>query len=114
MTDPNLQDFYARIARVQAGHSRGMGFEAQGTLGRSAYARPRRRRLNVIKPLIVAGLCVIALKATIHYHIGDGVYRARVAIMATGDEVDRLGALAMAPDAVTLWVSGRLQAWMPR
>jgi hypothetical protein len=114
MMDPNLQDFYARIARVQAAHSRGLGFEAVGTLGRSHYAKPRRRRIPLVKPLVVAALCVIGLKSTIHYHVGDGVYRDRVATLAAGDNVDRVGAYVMTPDPVTLWASAKLQSWMPR
>ncbi|QYK41295.1 MAG: hypothetical protein KF887_18305 [Paracoccaceae bacterium] len=114
MTDPNLQDFYARIARVQAAHARGHGFEAEGLLGRSHYTRPRRRRIPIVKPLTVAVLCLIGLKATIHYHVGDGVYRARVAALSAGDSVDQVGAFVMAPDPAMLWVSSRLQAWAPR
>jgi len=114
MTDANLQDFYARVARVQAAHARGLGFEAEGLLGRSHYARPRRRGFPVMKPLLVALLCLTGLKATIHYHVGDGVYRARVATLAAGDTVDRVGAFVMSTDPAMLWVSAKLQAWAPR
>lgn len=114
MMDPNLQDFYTRIARVEADRARGLGFEATGAIGRSAYARPRRRRLPLAKPLMMTALCVIGLKSTIHYHIGDGVYRERVAALASGDDVDRVGAYLMMPDPATLWLSGKLQDWRPR
>ncbi len=114
MTDPNLQDFYARVARVRAAQSRGQGFEAAGTLGRSHYGRPRRRRMPIVRPLMVAALCLVALKGTIHYYIGDGVYNARVAMMASGDEVDRMGAVLMTADPVTLWISAKLAAYAPR
>lgn len=114
MMDPNLQDFYARIARVQSAHARGLGFEAVGALGRSAYAKPRRRQIPLVKPILVAALCVVGLKSTIHYHVGDGVYRDRVAVLALGDSVERVGAHIMAPDPLTLWVSSKLQSWMPR
>lgn len=114
MSDPNLEDFYARVARVQAAHARGLGFEAEGVLGRSSYVRPRRRSIPILQPLTVALLCVIGLKATIHYHVGDGVYRDRVAVLSAGDQVDRIGAFLMAPDPATIWLSDKMQVWMPR
>jgi hypothetical protein len=114
MSDPNLQDFLARVARIEAAHSRGLGFEAEGTLGRSHYRQPRRRRMAVVRPLLVTLASVILLKATIHLHVGDGVYRERVAVLAAGDDIDRLGAVLMAPDAATLWLSERMAAWVLR
>lgn len=114
MSDPNLQDFYARVARIEAAHSRGQGFEAEGALGRSHYRQPRRRRIAIVKPLLVAIASVILLKATIHMHVGDGVYRERVAVLAAGDDIDRVGAFLMTPDAATLWLSRQMAAWAPR
>ncbi|MFN4160002.1 MAG: hypothetical protein ACK4GO_16600 [Gemmobacter sp.] len=114
MTDPNLVDFYDRIARVEAARARGHGFEADGALGRSHYVKPRRRSFPIIKPLLVTALCIIGLKATIHYHVGDGVYRDRVTALTAGDDVDRVGAWLMAVDPATMWLSRQMQIWAPR
>lgn len=114
MMDPNLQDFYDRVARVQQARARGFGQEAPGALGRSYYGRRRRRGIPLIKPVLMAAVCVIGLKGTIHYYIGDGVYDDRVAALAAGDDVDRIGAWLMAADPATTWVSAKLQGWVPR
>ena len=116
MADPNLQDFYARVARIESARARGLGFEAEGTLGRSHYLRHRRSgvRLRVLPPVLVAAVCVVGLKGLIHYHIGDGVYAQRVEALAAGQGVDKLGAWLMAADPATLWLSDRLQHWAPR
>ncbi|HMO09080.1 MAG TPA: hypothetical protein PKD10_15745 [Paracoccaceae bacterium] len=114
MTDPNLQDFYLRVARIESARQRGLGFEAEGALGRSHYKRPSRRRIAIVKPLLVTVASIILLKATIHYHVGDGVYRERVAVLAAGDDIDRVGAFLMAPDTATLWLSQKMQAYAPR
>ncbi len=110
--DPNLEDFYRRIARVQSAHSRGYGFEADGTIGRSHYARPSRRGFPVIKALVVVAICVIGLKATIHYYIGADLYEARVQTLLAGEGFDRLGGYLMASDPATLWLSDKLTAWV--
>ena len=112
--DAQLQDFYARIARVEAAHACGLGFEAKGTLGRSHYHRPERRRLTILKPLLVTLLCVTTLKAAILREIGTEIYTARVAELTAGAGVDRIGGYLMTADAGTVWLSGRMDQYLPR
>ena len=112
--DAQLQDFYARIARVEAAHARGLGFEANGTLGRSHYHRPERRRFTLLKPLLVTLLCVTTLKAVILNEIGTETYTARVAELTAGAGVDRIGGYLMTADAATVWLSGRMEQYLPR
>lgn len=114
MVDPQLQDFYGRVARIEAARRKGYGFEAAGTVGRSHYSRQTRRHLPIIRPLLIVALCVIGLKSIIHYNIGDDTYRDRVAQLQAGEGFDRLGGYVMATDPVTLWVSDRLAVWMPK
>lgn len=103
--DANLEDFYRRIARVEAARARGYGFEADGTIGRSYYARPAQKRFPVFKAVMVVVLSVIGLKAMIHSHIGPELYDARVAELQAGQGFDRLGGTLMAADPVTLKLS---------
>lgn len=112
--DAQLQDFYARIARVEAAHARGLGFEAKGTLGRSHYHRPERRRFTILKPLLVTLLCVTTLKAAILREIGTETYTARVAELTAGAGVDRIGGYLMTADAATVWLSVLMDNSLPR
>jgi hypothetical protein len=112
--NPQLQDFYARIARVESAHARGLGFEAQGTLGRSHYYRPERRRSSLLKPVLVTLLCVTALKAAILNEIGADTYAARVAELTAGQGVDRVGGYLMTADPATVWLAGRMKVYLPR
>lgn len=108
MYDPNLQDFYRRIDRVEMARTRGLGFEATGTLGRSAYRRPAARRWSILKPVLLVCLVMLALKGVIHHKIGAATYDQRVAGLMAGDGIDRLGAFLMTADPVTLWISGQI------
>jgi hypothetical protein len=112
--NPQLQDFYARIARVETAHARGLGFEAHGTLGRSHYHRPERRRFTLLKPVIVTLLCVTALKAAILNEIGAETYAARVAELTAGTGVDRIGGTLMTADPATVWLAGLMADYLPR
>ncbi len=37
--DPNLNDFYSRVSRIEKSHAKGYGFEAAGSLGRKGSTR---------------------------------------------------------------------------
>jgi len=110
MHDPNLIDFYNRVGRLQKAHAAGYGFEAVGTLGRSHYSRrTQKRRTGLILPVLFVGMAVFGLKGTIHYHVGADTYETRVSSMSAGEGFDRLGAVLMQADPVTVWLSGQMQ-----
>lgn len=109
MYDPNLQDFYRRIDRVENARTNGYGFEAVGTLGRSAYRQRPRRRWSILKPVFMVCLIMLALKGVIHNSIGAATYDQRVAALTAGTGIDRLGAFLMTADPVTLWISDQIR-----
>ena len=111
--NPQLQDFYARIARVQTDHARGHGFEAQGMLGRSHYTRKARRRPSLLKPLIVVLLSVTTLKAALYGEIGPETYNARVAELTVSQGLDRVGGYLMMADPATIWLSEKMTQYLP-
>lgn len=109
MTDPNLGEFYTRIARIEKARAKGYGFEADGTLGRSYYSRHGRRRIPVLGPLLMIGLCFAGMKGVMHYKIGDTLYDQRVELLLQGEGLERLGGYLMQADPVTLFISRQLQ-----
>lgn len=108
MSDPNLGDFRSRIAKIEKDRAKGYGFEADGTLGRSHYYRPTRRRRALVGPLLVVLACAFGLKGVIHYKIGAESYDARVAQLMAGQSVERLGGVLLSADPVTLFIADRL------
>lgn len=109
MADPNLRNFYGRVARIEKAHSKGYGFEAKGTLGRSFYTRPRRPRIPVLKPLLLTLLVGLGLKAGLHVKIGAEGYEARVAGLAAGSGLDRAGSVLLQADPVTVYVADQIR-----
>lgn len=112
-SDPNLAEFYLRVARIQQDHARGLGFEAEGTLGRSHSRPPVRRRTSLIKPLLIVLTCGIGLKAAIHSRVGAMDYDKRVALLMQGEGVERLGGHLMQADPVTRLLSEQLRVLIP-
>lgn len=112
--DPNLNDFYNRVSRIEKSHAKGYGFEAAGTVGRKAPKRGYLRGLRFLKPLVMAVALGIGLKAMIHYYIGTQTYENRVSALAAGTGFDPVGAVLMHADPATLWLSGQMQSLLPR
>ncbi len=105
MTDPNRDDFYGRIARLERAHARGQGHEAAGALGRSAYFRPSPRRLPVLRGSLFVLATAMGLKATLYGGMPQDVYLSRLAALKQGTAIERVGAFLMTPDPVTAWLA---------
>ncbi len=112
--DPNLNDFYNRVSRIEKSHAKGYGFEAAGTVGRRSSSLGRGLGLKFVKPLVIAMVLGAGLKGMIHYYIGAQTYESRVSALAAGIGFDPVGAWLMHADPVTLWISGQLQSVQPR
>lgn len=112
--DPNLNDFYSRVSRIEKSHAKGYGFEAAGTVGRRGHGRSGARYLKLLKPLVLALAVGIGVKGVIHYFVGAQTYESRVSALAAGDGFDPVGAWLMHADPATLWLSSQMQALLPR
>jgi hypothetical protein len=112
--DPNLNDFYSRVSRIEKSHAKGYGFEAAGTVGRKFSGRGRSRILKLAKPVVLMLAMAVGVKGVIHYFVGAQTFENRVSALAAGNGFDPVGAWLMHADPATLWVSGQLQTLLPR
>ena len=112
--DPNLNDFYSRVSRIEKSHAKGYGFEAAGTLGRKGSTRSGVRVLKLLKPLALVVAMGIGVKGVIHSYVGAQTYESRVSALAAGNGFDPVGAWLMHADPATLWVSSQLAGIIPR
>jgi hypothetical protein len=112
--DPNLNDFYSRVSRIEKSHAKGYGFEAAGTVGRKSSLRGKGRILKLVKPLVIVMALGVGLKGVIHYFVGAQTYENRVSALAAGNGFDPVGGWLMHADPASLWVSGQLQSLLPR
>lgn len=105
MSDPNMNEFHGRVARIERAHALGLGFEADGTLGRSASARKPARKRPVLRSAVYVLALLIGLKAAILTQLGEANYQERVLSMRQGDALGRAGAFVMQADPATVWLS---------
>ena len=112
MADPNLVDFYGRVARFERARSQGYGFDAPGTLGRSYYKRKMRPRRGILGPLLLVAICGFGLKGAILHSVGSDSYNQRVERLVAGEGFDRMGGWLMQADPVTRFVSDKITQGM--
>jgi len=115
MYDPNLQDFYERVARIKAGHASGARFVTEAGRG---GARPVPRRgisgVRFLSILLFVALAVFGMKGVIHAYVGEATYSKRLDEMAAKGGVDAFGAVLMTVDPMSLWVSHQVRDVLPR
>lgn len=109
MADPNMSEFYGRIARIQKARAKGMGFEAPGTLGRSHYYRAPARKRSLIGPVLFLLVCGFLMKGTMYQQVGADIYNERVAALTKGEGMERVGGFLMQADPVTIHVAGKIE-----
>lgn len=105
MSDPNLEDFYTRVGRIERAHSMGYGFEAPDTLGRSFYRRMPVRRRPVFRIGVFLFCACFGMKGAIHYHMGEGAFERRVAEIEARGGLDAVQGFLMRPEPITRLVS---------
>lgn len=111
MSDPNIEDFYGRVARIERDHANGVSFVAEGTMGGLPEPRAARRGSGLIRAFAFLMILLVALKAVLIDQLGEGPYRDRVALLQSGNLPERISAAIAAPDALSVWLAnliGRL------
>lgn len=95
MSGPGRADFNSRLVRLEQARSHGLGFEAEGTLGRSFYTQARddvqKRRWVGLRLLILAVVMGLALKTLVLHQQDLVAYQARVVFLIKNQELDRIG-----------------------
>jgi hypothetical protein len=77
--DPNLNDFYSRVSRIEKSHAKGYGFEAAGTVGRKGSRGPDRGCSSWRNRWFWRFLAWV--KGVIHYYVGAQTYESRVSAL---------------------------------
>ena len=112
--DPNLNEFYGRVSRIEKAHAKGYGFEARGTMGRSTTWKRDRSGWWFLKPLCLVFAVGMGLKGVIHHYVGADLYQERVTRLMSGEGFDPVGGTLMQADVVTLSISSMLTEVFPK
>lgn len=106
------RDFGARLKRIDRRHRKlSDGYVTSVNHDGLIIAVPRRRRIRVpFAGIALLAVGVLALKGIFYAQLGPEVYEARLAALAQGSQVERMGAWVMQPDPITLWIAAQAGA----
>lgn len=110
MGESQLHEFDERLQKIDRRHrklARGYVTSVNHDGLIIAEPKPQRRSFPWRGTLLVL-LGFMAFKAFLHFQIGALAYDDRVARLAEGTAVEKVGAYVMAADPVTVWVSGQI------
>lgn len=107
MPDKQMEQFGSRVKRISQTHRKlSDGYVTTVNHDGLIVAVPRRRRLRVpFAGIALVLIGIVAFKGIVHFELGAAGYDARVAQLAAGSTVERVGAWIMQADPLTLWVS---------
>lgn len=108
MSDPNKNDFDARVSRIQTARAQGFGFEAAGALGRSHFLRRPARRRPVFRAAVFLCCVCFGLKGALHHHLGADSYDLRVAGIESRGGFDAVQGFLLRSDPVTEAISAAI------
>lgn len=108
MADPNINDFYKRVARIERARKTGFGFEAAGTLGRSYYTQSTPQRRSILGPVLFLLVCGFLFKGVMYSQVGPELYNQRVSDLMAGEGIERVGGWLMQAEPVTLLAAQKM------
>jgi len=107
--DPNMLRFHRRVNNIERGAAarlpRNMYVRPDGLVG---YRRPIWRPGIPWRSLMLAGICVLALKGFMIWHQGPDAYAARLAGLENGTRGAQIAAQVLSMDPVSTWLADGL------
>ena len=112
MADANFQNFDRRMERILRQHERlSKGYVTAVSRDGLIVARPRRRLLSLFpwRATMFVLVAAMALKVLMYVQMGPAVYNERVQRLASGTQVEQVGAYLLSADAATVWTAEKIQ-----
>ncbi|WP_136634681.1 hypothetical protein [Pseudooceanicola onchidii] len=102
--DRRLEQLEEKKAALDEGHRLSVDDTGLMKLIPTGARRRQIGRMIPLRAMMIMAVVVLCFKGFLLYRLGFGVYTAKVAGMAQGDTMDRVGAYLMQVDPVTLWI----------
>ena len=109
MADSNMRNFDKRMERILHRHQKlARGYVPAITDDGLIVAQPKRRIVLPWRSVLFLLVLGLGYKAFMLASIGPEAYAARIATLATGTQIEQVGAWAMTADPVTVAVADQL------
>lgn len=115
MPNANQRKFEVRMNRINRRHQRlSRGYVMSVNHDGLIIAEPKPRT-SVIpwRGLLFVLVGTLIVKGVMLAQIGETAYEARVATLASGNQVERIGAYVLSADPVTQWIAAQVAPILP-
>jgi len=110
MSASQFDEFDRRMRRISRRHSKlSHGYVTSVNGDGLVVAKPKRRmRKGTLRSLALLVIIMMIFKAVLHARLGGADYDARVFALSQGSMFEKAGAVFMASDPITEWLSVRI------
>lgn len=114
MSASQYEEFDRRMRRISRRHTQlSHGYVTSVNDDGLVIAKPKRRmRRGTLRGLAIVVLVLMIFKGFLHSQLGSEAYQARLDGLAGGSIFEQAGAVVMAADPITVWLSGQIGAWI--
>lgn len=110
MSASQFDEFDRRMRRINRRHSKlSQGYVTSVNQDGLVVAKPQRRaRRGTLRGVAMIVIIVMLFKGFLHAHLGPAAYSDRIEALSQGTVIEQAGAVAMAADPITVWLSSQL------
>ena len=114
MSASQYEEFDRRMRRISRRHTQlSHGYVTSVNDDGLVVAKPKRKfRRGTLRGVAIVVLVLMVFKGFLHSQLGADAYLARVDGLAAGSIFEQAGAVVMAADPITLWLSDQIGAWL--
>lgn len=112
MSASQFNEFDRRMSRISRRHSKlSHGYVTKVMDDGMVVAKPRRRsKMGAARAVAILLLVLVVFKGVLHAQLGGAEYQQRIEALASGSAVEKAGAIVMAADPGTVWISGKVSS----
>ena len=110
MSASQFDEFDRRMRRISKRQSKlSHGYTTKVNPDGLVVAKPQRRSFRgTLRGLVILCAVMMVFKAVLFAQLGASAYETRVNNLKQGTVIEQTGAWVMAPDPVTVWLSGKI------
>lgn len=114
MSASQYDEFDRRMRRITRRHTQlSKGYVTSVNDDGLVVARPRRRiSRGTLRGVAIVMIVLMVFKGFLHNQLGAADYLQRVEALSNGSFFEKAGAVLMAPDPITIWLSGQFAAYL--
>lgn len=105
-----FDEFDRRMRRITRRHTQlSRGYVTTVNDDGLVVAKPKRKfSRGTLRGVAIVVLVLMLFKAVLHSQLGAAGYDARVSGLSNGSAFEKAGAVLMAADPITVWLSGKI------